>query len=89
VTKEGTGGPLAAGGKTGGFSANGGIRAKLRLLSIEGAKLGEAPALFDDLPLLPGRVHRYFAMTPRRPPAMRAATSSRIRGNAIPPGETR
>jgi methylated-DNA-[protein]-cysteine S-methyltransferase len=42
---------LAAGGKMGGFSANGGIRTKLRLLSIEGAKIGDAPALFDDLPL--------------------------------------
>jgi methylated-DNA-[protein]-cysteine S-methyltransferase len=33
---------LAAGGKVGGFSANGGITTKLRLLSIEGA-----PAAFD------------------------------------------
>src|SRR3954462_2847336 len=36
---------LAAGGKMGGFSANGGITTKLRLLSIEGAASG-APALF-------------------------------------------
>jgi methylated-DNA-[protein]-cysteine S-methyltransferase len=42
---------LAVGGRTGGFSANGGITTKLRLLSIEGAKLDDAPALFDDLPL--------------------------------------
>ena len=42
---------LAAGGKLGGFSANGGIATKLRLLSIEGAQPGGAPALFADLPL--------------------------------------
>ena len=39
---------LAAGGKAGGFSANGGIRTKLRLLQIEGAMLGGAPGLFDE-----------------------------------------
>jgi methylated-DNA-[protein]-cysteine S-methyltransferase len=38
---------LAAGGKVGGFSANGGITTKLRLLSIEGAKTSSQPALFD------------------------------------------
>jgi methylated-DNA-[protein]-cysteine S-methyltransferase len=43
---------LAAGGKLGGFSANGGVVTKLRLLEIEGAQLGnEGPGLFDDLPL--------------------------------------
>ena len=31
---------LAAGGKLGGFSANGGVTTKLRLLSIEGAQAG-------------------------------------------------
>jgi len=40
---------LAAGGKMGGFSAPGGVRTKLRMLSIEGAKYG-APMLFDRLP---------------------------------------
>jgi methylated-DNA-[protein]-cysteine S-methyltransferase len=40
---------LAAGGKMGGFSAPGGVRTKLRLLSIEGAQYG-APMLFDRLP---------------------------------------
>jgi methylated-DNA-[protein]-cysteine S-methyltransferase len=40
---------LAAGGKMGGFSAPGGVRTKMRLLSIEGAKYGE-PLLFDRLP---------------------------------------
>lgn len=40
---------LAAGGKIGGFSAPGGVRTKLRLLTIEGAQTG-APALFDRLP---------------------------------------
>jgi methylated-DNA-[protein]-cysteine S-methyltransferase len=36
---------LAAGGKMGGFSARGGVRTKLRLLSIEGAEPG-GPTLF-------------------------------------------
>jgi len=43
---------LAAGGKTGGFSAPGGVKTKLRLLSIEGARTGEEPGLFDKLPLV-------------------------------------
>lgn len=38
---------LAAGGKSGGFSAPGGARTKLRLLEIEGAPLGAGPGLFD------------------------------------------
>ncbi len=38
---------LAAGGKVGGFSANGGTTTKLRLLSIERARTGDAPTLFD------------------------------------------
>ncbi|HME27566.1 MAG TPA: MGMT family protein [Acetobacteraceae bacterium] len=42
---------LAAGGKVGGFSAAGGITTKLRLLGIEGAQVGEAPTLFESLPL--------------------------------------
>ncbi|MGH8659391.1 MAG: methylated-DNA--[protein]-cysteine S-methyltransferase [Gammaproteobacteria bacterium] len=37
---------LAAGGKVGGFSANGGITTKLRLLAIEGAQANGAPGLF-------------------------------------------
>lgn len=41
---------LAAGGKTGGFSAPGGTVTKLRLLTIEGAQPG-GPTLFDRLPL--------------------------------------
>jgi methylated-DNA-[protein]-cysteine S-methyltransferase len=41
---------LAAGGKTGGFSASGGVVTKLRLLTIEGAQPA-GPTLFDDLPL--------------------------------------
>jgi len=40
---------LAAGGKMGGFSGPGGVRTKLRLLSIEGAQAGE-PLLFERLP---------------------------------------
>jgi methylated-DNA-[protein]-cysteine S-methyltransferase len=38
---------LAAGGKIGGFSAPGGIRTKLRMLAIEGARVNGAGALFD------------------------------------------
>jgi len=38
---------LAAGGKTGGFSAPGGIATKLRLLAIEGARANGIPTLFD------------------------------------------
>jgi methylated-DNA-[protein]-cysteine S-methyltransferase len=51
---------LAAGGKVGGFSAAGGVTTKLRLLSIEGAQIGDAPTLFDCLPLRvrPGRRRR-------------------------------
>lgn len=41
---------LAAGGKSGGFSASGGVVTKLRLLSIENAQPG-GPTLFDKLPL--------------------------------------
>jgi methylated-DNA-[protein]-cysteine S-methyltransferase len=41
---------LAAGGKTGGFSASGGVVTKLRLLTIEGAQ-PNGPTLFDRLPL--------------------------------------
>ena len=54
---------LAAGGKIGGFSANGGIATKLRLLSIEGARTSLEPTLFEKLPLaaaprLPRSPHR-------------------------------
>jgi methylated-DNA-[protein]-cysteine S-methyltransferase len=45
---------LAANGKVGGFSATGGITTKLKLLEIEGAQVGEAPTLFDSLPLMAG-----------------------------------
>jgi O-6-methylguanine DNA methyltransferase len=38
---------LAAGGKIGGFSAQGGILTKLRLLAIEGAQINGEPALPD------------------------------------------
>jgi methylated-DNA-[protein]-cysteine S-methyltransferase len=43
---------LAAHGRTGGFSANGGIATKLRLLSIERARTSSAPMLFESLPLV-------------------------------------
>jgi len=48
---------VATGGKLGGFSAAGGVATKVRLLEIEGAQVGEAPTLFDSLPLAakPGR----------------------------------
>ena len=49
---------LAANGKTGGFSATGGIETKFRMLAIERAKTDNAPSLFDELPL---------AAPPRRP----------------------
>jgi methylated-DNA-[protein]-cysteine S-methyltransferase len=48
---------LAAGGKTGGFSASGGVVTKLRLLTIEGAQPG-GPTLFDRLPLAAARRRR-------------------------------
>jgi methylated-DNA-[protein]-cysteine S-methyltransferase len=38
---------LAAGGKLGGFSANGGVDTKRRMLRIEGAHTSEAPTLFE------------------------------------------
>jgi methylated-DNA-[protein]-cysteine S-methyltransferase len=38
---------LASGGKTGGFSARGGVDTKLRILLIERARTGSAPTLFD------------------------------------------
>ncbi len=41
---------LAASGKSGGFSAPGGVITKLRLLTIEGAE-PNGPTLFDHLPL--------------------------------------
>jgi len=48
---------LAAGGKTGGFSAPGGVASKLRLLTIEGAQ-PSGPTLFDHLPLAAKRRRR-------------------------------
>jgi methylated-DNA-[protein]-cysteine S-methyltransferase len=46
---------MAAGRKTGGFSAPGGVQTKLKLLSIEGARLEQEPMLFDRLPLVAQR----------------------------------
>jgi methylated-DNA-[protein]-cysteine S-methyltransferase len=51
---------LAAGGKAGGFSANGGLTTKLRLLSIERARTSAIPTLFD------GDSAFGFALKPRR-----------------------
>jgi len=48
---------LAAGGKSGGFSAPGGVVSKLRLLTIEGAQ-PNGPTLFDRLPLATKRSRR-------------------------------
>jgi len=42
---------VGTGGRIGGFSANGGVATKLRLLNIEQAEIGTPPALFDALPL--------------------------------------
>ncbi len=39
---------LAAGGASGGFSAPGGTRTKLRLLELERARFGPQPGLFDE-----------------------------------------
>lgn len=41
---------LAAGGRSGGFSAAGGTTTKLRLLQIEQARIGDEQGLFDDAP---------------------------------------
>jgi methylated-DNA-[protein]-cysteine S-methyltransferase len=38
---------LAAGDKPGGFSANGGVTTKLKMLAIEGAIINHTPSLFD------------------------------------------
>jgi methylated-DNA-[protein]-cysteine S-methyltransferase len=38
---------LAAGKRSGGFSAGGGVATKLRMLQIEKAQLGDGPGLFD------------------------------------------
>jgi methylated-DNA-[protein]-cysteine S-methyltransferase len=38
---------LASGGRVGGFSANGGVATKLRMLSIEGARPNDSSPLFD------------------------------------------
>ena len=51
---------LGAGGKAGGFSANGGITTKLRLLTIENARTSDAPTLFE------GDAAFGFAVKPRR-----------------------
>lgn len=42
---------LGPSGKPGGFSAPGGVETKLKMLRIEGATVGETPALLGDLPL--------------------------------------
>jgi methylated-DNA-[protein]-cysteine S-methyltransferase len=46
---------LAAGGKPGGFSANGGVVTKLKMLAIEGAVVNHTPSLFDDAPIVARR----------------------------------
>jgi methylated-DNA-[protein]-cysteine S-methyltransferase len=38
---------IAANGRSGGFSAHGGVTTKLRMLAIEGVGLAETPPLFD------------------------------------------
>lgn len=42
---------LAASGRSGGFSAPGGVTTKMRMLQIERARRTGAPELFQDLPL--------------------------------------
>ncbi|WP_458761411.1 methylated-DNA--[protein]-cysteine S-methyltransferase [Afipia sp. TerB] len=51
---------LAANGKTGGFSANGGVTTKFRMLTIERAKIGRDT---DDAPML---FEPEFSVAPRR-----------------------
>ena len=46
---------LAAGGKPGGFSANGGVVTKLKMLAIEGAVVNYTPSLFGDEPVAAAR----------------------------------
>jgi methylated-DNA-[protein]-cysteine S-methyltransferase len=46
---------LAAGGKPGGFSANGGVVTKLKMLAIEGALVNYTPSLFGDEPVTADR----------------------------------
>jgi methylated-DNA-[protein]-cysteine S-methyltransferase len=53
---------VAAGGKTGGFSAPGGVDTKLRLLAIEGAQVGGSCPLFDQ----PGGEALPLQVRPRR-----------------------
>jgi methylated-DNA-[protein]-cysteine S-methyltransferase len=42
---------VASGGKTGGFSAPGGVTTKMKMLTVERARTDPAPSLFGDLPL--------------------------------------
>jgi methylated-DNA-[protein]-cysteine S-methyltransferase len=42
---------LAAGGRSGGFSAPGGTRTKFKILAIEGARRASDSPLFDNLPM--------------------------------------
>lgn len=42
---------MGAHAKLTGFSAPGGVETKLRMLAIEGARIGDAPGLFGELPL--------------------------------------
>lgn len=42
---------MGADGKLTGFSAPGGVETKLRMLAIEGARIGDASGLFGDLPM--------------------------------------
>ncbi len=55
---------LAAGGRSGGFSAAGGVSTKLRMLEIEKARIGDAPGLFDGLAPQPAAVAVAAPSTP-------------------------
>jgi hypothetical protein len=52
---------LAASGKVGGFSANGGIATKLRMLSIEAARTSGQGALFESAARSGSRIGRWQA----------------------------
>jgi methylated-DNA-[protein]-cysteine S-methyltransferase len=49
---------LAANGRTGGFSAPGGVATKLKILAVERARFGATPSLFDAAGGLPLAVAR-------------------------------
>jgi methylated-DNA-[protein]-cysteine S-methyltransferase len=64
---------LAADGRSGGFSAPGGVSTKMRLLQIERARRGTEPTLFDDLRW--GTAPRLGSLPTGRPSRARPGTA--------------